>query len=207
MRRLLHLIVLMLAGSQSPQPQLSPQQIVQQRANHWIVSENAEFKAGCSAVAISKHALLTAHHCDLDNDTVSVDGAVGVAPDSKIYDQRDGMILVFEHANFKNVEPLKADDALPAQGESLYLFGNPRGIRNIFRVGVLAGVTQFSDDDIAPGSFIFVGTMNVEPGDSGSSIYASDGRRVGVVTYGIFGGKFVGFYPLTFTADQIRAAQ
>lgn len=209
MRRLwLLLLFIPLLGATPTSVQLSSQQELQSKANHWIKVENAEDAGGCSATAISRHALLTARHCDLGEATVRVDDAeVAIVPDKKIFDQYDGMILVFSGWDFQDFVPLEAKYDTPWPGETLYLFGNPRGIRNIYRVGVLGGVTVSTDDEIAPGATIFIGTMNVEPGDSGSSIYAADGRRVGILTYGIFNGKFCGFFPLSFTAEQIREAE
>lgn len=138
---------------------------------------------------------------------MSVDDTPGVVPDRKIFDAYDGMILVYGGWDFKDVVPLDPAYDPPAQGEALYMFGNPAGLRDMYREGVLAGVTLLEGDDVAPGSLIFVGTMNIQGGDSGSSIYGADGRRVGVVTWGIFGGKYTGFYPLGFTAEQIREAE
>lgn len=208
MRRVLASLLVLFATAAFAGSGLSSTQQHQARANHWIESDNGYERAGCSATAISAHALLTAGHCELAGATVAVDDALPIAPEEILHDKHDGMILISHVWDFKDVEPLSEFNWAPKQGEALYMFGNPQGVRSMFRVGALAGTTTIPNDDLVhDGSPIFVGTMNVQPGDSGSSIYTHDGRRVGVLTYGIFDGKFCGFYSLTFTPQQIAEAE
>jgi hypothetical protein len=186
----------------------------QWRASHWIVLKSEDEKAGCSATAVDEHVLLTAQHCDIEDAELYVDSnPLPLQITDKIFDERDHMLLVIPGAHFKEHIVLNMDNyEAPVQGEGIYMWGNPDGIRNQYRVGYITGtlVIPKGEDDIAPGQPVWLMDLNIEHGDSGSAIYsAKDGRLVLITTYGINfrgGSHFGGAYALHFTNVQIAQA-
>jgi Trypsin len=176
---------------------------LQRRAEHWIIMKNVERAAGCTATAVSPDTLLTAHHCDLDGAKIYIDNSLaGHDIVQKIYDDHDSMLLVLAGEPFKVYVPIvhAADYRGPVQGERVYFWGNPHGVRNQYRSGYMTGATI--DEDFK--AILFICATPVQSGDSGSSIYGSDGRLLGVVTYGIFNGQFMGFFPIHFSEAQLQ---
>ena len=185
------------------------------------VGGKREAASGCTAYAISKHVLLTAQHCDLPDAKVLIDSfddphtdhsmskAVTIA--EKIYDGRDHMLLVVPSVTFKDTikyEPKKF--RLPIQGEQVYFWGDPDWFHNMYREGYLMGITFLDDNDtLAPkDAILYVFDLNGNHGDSGSAIFsAKDGRIVGIVTYGLQDGKYIGSYVLSFTQEQVKEAE
>ena len=193
------------------------------QAAHWIImvtrddSGAIEEAAGCSATAIGPHTLLTAEHCYLPNETLYLDSPVedvksGVAfafhPTAAdfIFDHEDHMLIDVPGAHFAVYIPLK-NFRTPRQGEHYYLFGNPGGITDQYREGYVTGKTTISaaekGDIDAKSDALYMLVGPIVGGDSGSSIYAKNGQLIGIVTYGMGNGAFIGCYPIEFTAGQI----
>lgn len=199
----------------------------QHRAMHWIVTEDDHDAYGCTATAIGPHALVTAEHCDMkavDEDGTPQDGSPILffvdplgKPDyltaktpykiqAKAFDGRDHMILFVSGPAFKDIVPWTTME--PSQGETVAWFGNPAGIRDMFREGYVMGVQS------APVPFhmkeqpLFLVAAGAVPGDSGSLVFdEKTGKIVGIVTYGVNDGQFMGMFALRFDASQILAAQ
>lgn len=191
------------------------------RAMHWIVTENRSDAAGCTATAIGPHALLTAQHCDLPSDGSPVIFLVDPIkePDylidrtnywitGKVFDGSDHMILLVSGPAFADIVPY--DVAPPRQGEMVAWFGNPLGIRDQFREGYVSGATDapvpFQSKD-KPQSMWRVAAGSL-PGDSGSLVFDEKTQQiVGIVTYSINDGTFMGMFVPHFSASQILSAQ
>lgn len=184
----------------------------QHKAYHTIILTNADEKSGCTAFAIAPHVLLTAQHCDLMDAVMFVDQPRSdlIFPtyiDKKIYDGHDHMLIVALGMNFTHFIQYNPDTySGPTIGEAVYMWGSPRLIRDQYREGLCTGNTVLppEDDDLAPGTPVYLFAMPVVGGDSGSAIFASDGRLVSVLTWGIQGGLFAGGYTLAFTVNQVR---
>jgi hypothetical protein len=212
--RVLMLLVLSVGLSASAYApiKLTEPKNTQWRASHWIVMKNEDSKAGCSATAVDEHVLLTAKHCDLPNADLFLDGSpTPIQVSDKIFDGRDHMLLVMPGAHFTAHIVLDMDKyAAPMQGEGVYMWGNPDGVNNQYRIGYVTGTVVMPEDEIAPGQPIWILDLNVEHGDSGSAIYsANDGRLVLVTTYSISfrgGSRFAGAYALHFTQEQVLKA-
>lgn len=181
--------------------------LTQHRSMHRIIMKSQDERAGCTAYALSKHALLTAQHCDLDRADLYIDDIrMPFEVSMKIYDGHDHMILVVPGITFKYTERFDFDRySPPSQGERVYMWGNPSMFPDHYREGFATGTVMMPDDDLVPGSPVYLFAMPVIGGDSGSSIFSEeDGRLVGIVTYGFDNGKFAGGYALAFTPEQIK---
>jgi hypothetical protein len=201
------------------------------KAAHIILMTAGDRKAGCSATAVGPHTLLTAEHCyvgqntllgmtlgqdvwgpeklyiDSTVDEVRAGTAVQHVIKRIILDHQDHMLLDFgSDTHFTTFIPMKFRE--PVQGEHYYLFGNPALIVDQYREGYVTGKDNMSPDEEGLEYFIshpcYLLSGPVVGGDSGSSIYALDGTLIGITTYGLEDGAFIGSYPIRFTASQIN---
>jgi len=161
---------------------------------HRLDITQVDGKAGvCSSTAVGVRLLLTASHCFGDKGdpkTMMVDGKpVGI-----LAIERDGAdhALVRVSARFQYVAKV---GRTPIQGASVYFYGNPGGLPDIFRRGYIAG--KYSDDG-------YVLDCNIYFGDSGAGLFGATGELVGVVSGFVSNGEFKLGYakPLAFTAEQ-----
>ena len=193
------------------------------QAAHWIImvtrddSGAIEEAAGCSATAIGPHTLLTAEHCYLPGETLYFDAPIADVKSSAatayhpaatdfIFDHEDHMLIDVPGAHFTVYIPLK-NFRTPKQGEQYYFYGNPAGWQDQYREGYVTGQMPLTADDRgdidATSNTLYLLTGPIVGGDSGSSIYAKNGQLIGIVTYGMGNGAFIGCYPIEFTAGQI----
>src|SRR6185437_16536017 len=98
--------------------------------------------------------------------------------------------------------------AAPQQGENILWWGNPGGIRDQLREGYVMGVQPAPVPEQQYQQPMWMVDAPAIPGDSGSAVLdANTGAIVGVVTYGINDGEFMGFFPMHFSAAQMAAAE
>ena len=219
------------AAANSPES-LAALKLEQHKAAHTIILKNSGTKipkssektsnitpddaAGCSATAIGEHVLLTAQHCDIKDGLLYLDqdhaGQKPIKISEKYYDKNDHMLLVVPDVTFKYYVKYDASKVRSAdQGEHVYLFGNPALIMDQYREGYATGITQIPGNEMpdevnASGPFTMM-SLSIVGGDSGSSVYSSvDGQLVGITTWGINGGMFLGSYPLIFSQAQVDQA-
>lgn len=181
-----------------------------------INPENAEERAGCSATAVAPHVILTAEHCNIENGLLYLNQnskpfTMGLEVKEKYFDKNDHMLLVVPGAEFKhfiNYDVSKVRKSI--QGEHIYFYGNPDLMMDQYREGYASGFMNFKDseEDVnAAGPFMMF-AVSLVPGDSGSAVFSEvDGQLIGVTTWGIADGKFLGSYPLQFTQSQIDQAE
>lgn len=196
--------------------QVSPQvKAEQHKATVEIVMKSAKEDAGCSATAISEHVLLTTQHCDVDEGLIYFNQNArpftnGQVVTEKYYDDSDHMLLVVPGISFKHFITYDASKVREmVQGEHLYLWGNPSLImdqyREVYATGSLVANGDLSVN--ADGKFDMT-SGPVVGGDSGSAIFSeADGQLVGITTWGMFDGMFLGSYPLRFTQAQIDQSE
>lgn len=195
----------------------STQKEAQHSATVTIVMSNEKehIGAGCSATAIAPHVLLTAQHCDVDNGTLYLNQNIrpfqhGLTVSEKYYDNNDHMLLVIPSVEFKRYITYDVNKVREIrQGEHLYLWGNPALIMDQYREVYATGVFPYNGGtDVNAGGKFEIVSGPVVGGDSGSAIFsAEDGQLVGVTTYGLSNGQFLGSYPLHFTQAQIDLAE
>jgi len=196
---------------------------IEHRSMHEIVmlerDERGETIGGglCTAYAIGPHTLLTAQHCNantsrvyidpVSRDAVKKDQAKSYKIVSREFDNEDHMLLDVEGTDFKDTIYLGPNVRTPVQGESVYFWGNPSGVKDQYREGLVSGSIKYDGDgdvNAKVGSTLYIEQMPAVGGDSGSAIFsAKDGALVGIVTFGIAGGKFTGSFPIQFTGEQI----
>ena len=197
----------------------------QHAAMHVIVmvdkDADGNFHGGlCTAYAVGPHTLLTAEHCnDAKTNAVFIDNtdkaaikdgkAMSYTVTDRVFDHQDHMLMDVSAVYFKDTIPM--DWRTPVQGEHTYQWGNPGGMRDQYREGVVMGMIpplpQDPEDEekIDATAPIWLIAEPVVGGDSGSAIFsANDGRMIGVLTYGIDNGQMAGMYEIKFTPEQIQ---
>src|SRR3984893_569193 len=70
---------------------------------------------------------------------------------------------------------------LPAQGEMVFAFGSPEGLRNTVTMGVVSAVARQPDPD-SPLVYVQTDTP-INPGNSGGPLVNADGNLVGINTF------------------------
>ena len=170
--------------------------------------------AGCSASAIAPHVLLTSAHCRVDDGKVylnQVDRPFNhpLYVEDRFFDGADHMLLVLPDVTFKHFVVYDPDNFKEITSlEHYYFWGNPGMIPDQYREGYVTGFyTPKDDHEVMLSQKFSIVSGPVVGGDSGSSIFAEDGRIVGTLTWGVHGGLFSGFYPLAFTKAQVLQAE
>jgi V8-like Glu-specific endopeptidase len=187
----------------APAPKLGPD-FSAHAAMHQISMSNAAFGDGCSATAIGPHALLTAAHCDLGTNKVSIDdlkikNAVIV---DKQFDDNDHMILILKDVTFDNFAEISQRELIP--GEVLYNWGNPGHAHDVFRIGyVMKNEDYLGADDVKHHGFRL--QLPIYPGDSGSAVLDKDGKIVTVCSLGNNSAESEDFV-LQFSPEQLKEA-
>ena len=70
---------------------------------------------------------------------------------------------------------------LPRQGEMVFAFGSPEGLRNSVTMGVVSAVARQPDPD-SPLVYVQTDTP-INPGNSGGPLVDADGELVGINTF------------------------
>ena len=197
----------------------------QHKSMHEIVmvnrSEDGTVIGGglCTAYAIGPHTLLTAEHCnDAYATGVYIDAPLELIRPQKVmsykiisrtFDKQDHMLLDVSGITFKNTIVLTDHVRAPRQGEHTYQWGNPAGIRDQYREGLVMGSTFSPEDnpEIDASGMLYMIAEPVVGGDSGTSVFSAvDGQLIGIITYGMDDGQIAGVYAIVFTQAQITAS-
>lgn len=207
--------------------QLTKLQEQQHKAMHVIVEVERDADGNplhgglCTAYAVAPHTLLTAEHCDMKTNAIYIDTTDREAIKSqrimsytivkKIYDNQDHVLYVVSGITFNSTIVLTANVELPKTGVHTYQWGNPSGVRDQYREGVVMGSmpnpNQDTDEPVNATGIVYLIAEPVVGGDSGSAIFsAEDGQLIGVLTYGIDDGQIAGMYAVVFTQAQLDAA-
>jgi S1-C subfamily serine protease len=158
-----------------------------------------EFPGGsvCSGTAISRSAFLGAAHCfGAEEGEASVNGK----PAKYKVVANDGADHVLVTVDKPFTVWARMSARKPSQGDEVFVHGNPAGIKDMLRVGRVAG---WDGDTMA---IDLLGWF----GDSGAAVFNEDGRIVGVVSRMYPGNQYywrlVGCYEFKFTAADWKAA-
>lgn len=156
----------------------------------------------CSGTIIGPHAILSATHCFTATRSLAVDDRA-VTVTGVVSDGRDHTI-VYVTQLFRDFAPVVG---APYQTEEVFIFGNPGGLQDMYRVGHVAGTV---DSDSAK---LTLYDLNGYFGDSGSGIFDSDGRLIAVVSEIFYENqngasqKYMASFDLHFTKTQLEQAQ
>jgi hypothetical protein len=154
---------------------------------------------------IGSRTVLTATHCfhgDTGSPTVSGKTVTVV---ERRDDGADHSLLFV--AEILPQPPAKLATRKLESGDSIRIWGNPGGLRDVLRNGQ---IVAFQND---AGQLPWVlADLNVYPGDSGAGIFDDDGRLVSTLfglynlTDGTSSAKFMIFSPLVFDAETLAKA-
>jgi len=153
----------------------------------------------CSATAIGPHALLTASHCEAPTSVITVDDTEFTIM-SIVRDGADHTIYTLSGDAFKDYATISTDEL--AVSDDVFIFGNPGDMEDILRKGYVCAV----------GSASYLIDLNGFYGDSGSGLFNTKGKIVGVLSalrqpmQGNVGIKLMIAYKLAFTVEQIKVA-
>lgn len=182
-----------------------------------IEESNLVQSGQCSATAIGPHALLTASHCELPTDTITINGA-----DSAILAlRRDGNDHTIYFVDRKFDSWATVNETLPDVGDNVFIIGNSAGIDGVLRKGYVAMIKKpevtesiFSEGKIP---VVLVYDINGFMGDSGAGVFNEAGEVQGVLTAAqveeskqgdqTVSIKFMDGFKLAFTAADLQAAQ
>jgi hypothetical protein len=163
-------------------------------------SHRLEFDDGvCSATAVGRHTLLSATHCFAGAHSLAVDG-VPVQVLALIQDGNDHTLAIVS-TTFTAIAEL---GHAPSVADPVHYWGEPGAMHDLYRKGYMSG------DVVLDGHMIELFDVNGFFGDSGAALLDDQGRIVGVVSV-LYQNtpflKFMGAYPLTFTAKQWASIQ
>lgn len=156
----------------------------------------------CSGTVIGPGAILSATHCFVGAHALSINGSPVAVLDS-ISDGNDHTIVFVS----KHFSDFAMPGSAPVQTEEVFIYGNPGGLSDIYRVGHVAGVTV--QRNIA----LTLYDLNGYFGDSGSGIFDASGKLVGVISLVVSmeqdgtQAKFMASLPLAFSAADWKRAQ
>lgn len=120
----------------------------------------------CSATSIGYKLILTATHCFNTGHLLTVnDQPVNV--ESYRDDGADHRVIVLD----TDFPPYAKFGKVPEQGDRAFFYGNPMGLRDVLRRGVVAGLADRG----------WLVDMTVGPGDSGAGVFNDRGELIGVV--------------------------
>lgn len=131
-------------------------------------------KGTCSGVAVQADTLLTAKHCVEDGNTVTAVNGQPVEVKQIVNGAGDRAAVVLTKPIFTRTAKVGGN---PQQGDKVRWWGQPQlwpGQRPIPDTYREAYIAQVADDDI-----LFIGV--VCPGDSGSPVFDSHDRLIGLV--------------------------
>lgn len=151
----------------------------------------------CSGTAVSKNAILGAAHCFKEETGEAKFNDQAVKWKVVANDGADHVLVTVDKP-FKAWARMSARK--PAQGDVVFVHGNPNAIKDMLRVGRVAGW----DGDLM--ALDLLGWF----GDSGAAVFNEVGRIVGVVSRMYPGDqpfwRLTGCYAFKFTAEDWKAA-
>lgn len=161
-----------------------------------------EFAEGtCSGTIVGPHEILSATHCFAKTHFRSVDG-IPAKLLRHVDDGSDHTVIWVDQHYLRHASLGPA----PKATDRVHIFGNPGPFKDLYRDGAVYG-TIVVDDKVA-----MLYGINGWFGDSGSGIFDTDGRLVGVVSFvwcmsDGASWQAMGSFPLNFTARQWAQVQ
>jgi hypothetical protein len=219
-KRLLAILILVLSlVMMTTELRKKPQEsiIPPQRTSHMLYFQS-KFGFGmglCTGTTIGPHSILTATHCDSMGTAVSLTldlsmrryAVLGTATDN-----RDHLIIFMDGPPMSNILPIEDLFSVPPirDGEVVVFCGNgeARYPAKCIYGSVAPQTTKDDPSEIDKAQGMFYLTSIAIPGDSGSAIYRTDGKVIGLISYRMFGNtdaRAAGF-GLDFKLDALQFA-
>lgn len=192
MRKLIACLVLIAALALTTAAK-APEPLVTHEATVLLVFAD---KGRCSGTIIGAHSILSASHCFAESPLAKINGK----PAKVVASLSDGADHTIITVNV-TFERWATRGTGIEQGTRVHLWGNPLGIENLYREGVVAG--WFDKDWLAI-------DLLVAPGDSGSGLFDERGYLVGVVSSVVAPTEYfhlTGIRPFAFTPEQWASVQ
>jgi hypothetical protein len=164
----------------------------------------------CSATAIGPHTLLTASHCEVATDDIGIDGKDVAKITRIVRDNFDHSILYLKDVTFKVWAEFDKEGQI---GDDVFIFGNPGHFDDLLRKGYIAGHAPFHIEEVNLDIPITLLDLNGFFGDSGSGVFNTNGKLIGVVsTLSVqqsdkAQSKYMGMMPMNFTEQQLEEAR
>lgn len=204
--------VLMFSCGGSPKPfQQNHPVNMEVKSSHMLIfaTEDGRGVDLCTATAVGPHALLTADHCNANDELPEL--TVDYTPRQYhimdvMHDDHEHQIIFVDGPAFKDIEPYRA--RAPKVGETVHIEGFGHGVYPATdKQGIV--LDEYDPSEVDRDMGLFYSSVPAIPGDSGSAIYAEDGSMVGLLTYGFHKGRHSesGGFTLAFTPEQIDRAK
>lgn len=155
----------------------------------------------CSGTVVAPRVILTATHCfdNLEATNVKVNqDVVGIWHRA---DDGNDHTLIEVSKLFKDFAPL---GGVLSQTDPVHIFGNPPGMPNAYRLGVVAAIAHEGN------KVTYLFQMPAFFGDSGAGVFDAQGRVTTAIT-GItlsqrrgYSIQFAFAYPLAFSRDDLK---
>ncbi len=105
------------------------------------------------------------------------------------YSALGDIVLLQTEAPKGKYDPLEIADTYPEEGENVIVIGNPLGL---FEGSLSTGIVAATRDLPGIGEVVQI-TAPVSPGNSGSPVMDSEGKVIGIVTFGVTKGQNLNF--------------
>ena len=190
------LLALSLAvSSVTPAPNVNPAMDRQHQAAHHINFKTIVDGDSCSATAVGPHTLLTAGHCLMASNEITIDGQEAHIK-NLVFDDADHMLVVTDatFAEWLRIDQTALDVIQP--GAVVHMWGNPGRSTDVPRTGVFLKWEGEDDEKLA------VFELAIFGGDSGSGLLDDNGSIIAVVSLGNQSANGAVF-PMQFTPEQL----
>ena len=105
-------------------------------------------------------------------------------------------------ANFTAPPVVLAPAGRARVGQRVYAIGNPRGLENTLSEGILSGLRGGGGGAGEPEARLLQTTAAISPGSSGGGLFDSEGRLLGITSFGARDGGSLNFaMPVEFLAE------
>lgn len=173
------------------------------KVTYTLKAETIADDSKCSATAIGPQAILTASHCELPTNAITLDDTPAVIVEI-IRDEFDHSIYIVKGVSFTTYAVVN-QQALKI-GDDVFMFGSGDRYDGLLRKGYLAGLFKRLD-----GVPQLTFDMNITAGDSGAGLFNDADELVAVVstkyTSDDKGFHTMGAFPLSFTTVQMNKAK
>jgi hypothetical protein len=144
-----------------------------------------------TTIVTNEHVIERASRADIrtpDGHVYSVLGLLAVGG-------RTDLVLLRIDISRSQITPLRITSRVPAEGERVFVIGNPRGLEWSVSDGIVASIRDDEDN----GKLIQI-TAPISPGSSGSPVLDSNGQVIGVAALALSNGQNLNF---AIPSDQV----